>query len=258
MARLAWIAAGVAAGALGALAWRSGRGRHQLGATTRRGERSGAIEVPDEQITKLASKVIASFQPCGPNGDMLTPQGSRFAPRGTSVTTARGEMVNVMVTSEPVDARGQVSGQLETTISSSGLVRRTIQIFPSRSACWPRSLWGPRVREVLAHEMAHVVDPAVEQNVWRRKSGKRPEDQNGPTCAYYNSPTEVTAHLAEIEYELRSKVHSYRSGRELMPGDPLELLQDSAQWQAMERCLTPANRRRFLRMGAILYKRIFP
>jgi hypothetical protein len=262
VSRLGWIAATAGAiGVIGAAAWYGARGQRQLGATSRRGERRGAIDVPDEDIARTASKIMASFQRCdGDDGtDWLTPKGSVFSTIIVPMKSANGERIDVAVSSEPTSYRvspaGAVAGQLETAIHGSGRVSRRIVVFPAEKACKPKAMWGPRIREVLAHEMAHAADPVTERNARNRKSAPTVATQ-ADLCRYYNHPTEVTAHLAEVEYELRSKLGRIRSGHELYPRDPLDLLGTSPSWQAMARCLTAANRRRFLRMAAILYQRL--
>lgn len=228
------------------------RGR-RLGATARRGPRTGAIEVDPQLVDDLVDKMVETFAPCGPTGHGRQPAmlHQRWIANVSVRDAATGQPEPVTVYLKP-EARAwndpPVTGILHARASGGRVINQEATIKPAFDLCQHPDGWRRALRETTAHELSHASDPGRLLAV-RRKSielfNADGAETNAAYAKYLNSEVEVVANLTAVADELRTV------GRDLSDATPRELLLlHSRRWRNLEPHLTPANRRRFLRLAA--------
>lgn len=244
--RLAWLGAA----ALGAVAFVARRRVKRLGATGRKGPRTGAVEVDPAIVNERVDELLREMQPCWSRsaGTFLQPDRDA-AVRPVTVhdaATGKPRRVNIILAPKIVDPDRIGGGMLATEpVGSYGdRVRQTILVEPNALVCAKVPVWRRLFRNVLTHELAHASDPALVMEA----TGRRKHRYGRPgSHAYYNSAAEMVAHLAEVKDQLR------RFGAEVdWSRSPRAILLTSEKYQDIEPMLTETNRRRFLKMAARL------
>lgn len=229
------------------------RGR-RLGATARRGPRTGAIEVDPHVVDDLVDKMLATFEPCGPTGHGRQPPAptQRWIARVDvrDAATGQPEPVTVYLKSE---ARmwndPPVTGVVQTRAVGGQVFSQEATIRPAFELCQHPDGWRRVLRETTAHELSHASDPGRLLEIRRKSielfSADSDDEARRAYTKYLNSEVEIVANLTAVADELRTV------GRDLSDATPSELLQlHSRRWRNLEPYLTLANRRRFLRLAA--------
>lgn len=221
-----------------------------LGATNRRGPRTGAVHVDERQLDRVARKLVSKFGPddrCQ-DGDVMI-DDARV--RAVQVRTAAGDVRTIDVEVRP--RRHREPGSEGYYAPSKHLVR----ITPSPRVCGRREDLKETIKKTLRHELAHVTDPQIRPERARsdRSSYRRPHETH---CDYVNDPLEIVARLAETRAEFAWTAENTswlrrakRDGERLTTGD-VRLY--SPTYASVERCLTPANRRRFWKVAARIWE----
>lgn len=238
---------GAAAALAGVAAFRR---RRRLGATSRKGPRTGAVEIDVVEINKRVEQALRTMTPCWSRkeGTYLRPIHEAILDpvmvRDARTGTKRRVQVAVMPLENPTGG-----GALATQIDKRGRLLQTVVLTPDADLCGKVPAWRSYIRSVLAHELAHAADPWLIEQARGRSRVKRtgPRRTVPGSRAYYNSPEEMIAHMAEVQDQLR------RFGSQVdWSASPPEILRQSTRFQDIEPMLTPASRRRFLKMAARL------
>lgn len=222
----------------------------RIGATGRKGPRTGAVEVNPAVVNERVDELLREMQPCWSKsaGTFLQPDRAAAVQPMTVHDAATGEprRVNIILAPKIVDPDRIGGGMLATEpVGFYGdRVRQTILVEPNALVCAKVPVWRRLFRDVLTHELAHASDPALILEAMGRRKHRygRPGSR-----AYYNSAAEMVAHLAEVKDQLR------RFGAEVdWSRSPRAILLTSEKYQDIEPMLTETNRRRFLKMAARL------
>lgn len=206
------------------------------------------IPLPKGEAGRIAAALIKQFPACGPDhvrGDFAsTTSRPVYAgkPVGVSVFPVPGDP-NAPPHREHVPAgsfaryspRGQHAGRVR------------LDVTPS---CRRRADWNRDMRSVIQHELAHAADVTT---TYRHAASDE-------FCGYVNAPTEITARIAQVAHEL-SSTEARKAVRQRVdyahPDDPArahEILYKSPTYNAVENCLTPKNKRKFLQLAARLWQ----
>lgn len=222
--------------------------RRNLGVTARKGARTGAIEVDDAVVKRVTKDIIGrAFKRC-PDG--IQPRGRvvGFEPALVrDIATGLERPVQVEVAPLRVEKAGVgAGGSLRTTHmswagSSESTVSQTMVVKPVEH-CGPAKAWRQSIQSVVHHELAHAAEPLVTKT----RQSTRYGDTWKERFDYYNSPSEVTAYLAEVRHELAARVK--KGG--CLPGTPTEVLKKSPTFAAFGWFFNPKARRRFLKIAA--------
>lgn len=219
-----------------------------LGVTARKGPRTGAIGVNMRIVNDRVDELLRAMTPCGDRGTKLQPTRSATLPATHVPDAATGALhrVGVFLMPKSLPPGNVGGGRLETRIDENGTIEQDIVVTPNRYACAPVPTWRSVFRDVVAHELAHAADPGIRARGRAAVRGERTyKPQSEDLFAYFNSPVEMTAQIAEVREQLR------RGGAFPTWYDPRMILTDlSPKFVGMEPYLTPANRRRFLKMAA--------
>lgn len=256
------VAVAAVIGAAALAAHRAARGR-RLGATARRGPRTGAVEVDDDAVRVAVDQALKTFEPCDPNeldqpvAGYLTPPVRRMYANAVRVReVATGEPRTVPIAIDPLDRVSgtgpRVSGKLWTRLNPDGSVAQQALVFAKRYACEHRNVWQRELRATLAHELAHASDTGLRKRIARGGQTPRHRDRiDDAYVAYLNHPEEIVANLTAVRGEVEGA--GYAARRDLLDMPPDYVLRaHSPRWDLIEDKLTPANRQRFLRMAARL------
>lgn len=215
------------------------RRRKSLGATNRRGPRTGAIEVPAQDINRVARKLVSHFKPnedvCQ-RGDVL-PALARV--RGFQVRRPDGEVKTVDIEVIPNHLRKSNTGAYLPSYN-------TVQLLPDATMCATPGRWKEKLYGTLRHELTHVADPRI-------APGRGYARKHTTHCDYINDPLEVTARVGEVREQLETSPdfrYTARKGEPITNGD---IRISSETYATIERCLTPANKKRFLKTAARVY-----
>ncbi len=236
--------------AVGSAVWAT-RGR-RLGATARRGPRTGAIEVDPHLVDDLVDKMLATFVPCGPIGHGRQPAAptQRWIARVDVRDAATGQPEPVTVYLKP-EARAwndpPVTGVVHARATGGRVFSQEATIKPAFDLCQHPDGWRRVLRETTAHELSHASDPGRLLEIRRKSIEMFNTDgaDDSRYAKYVNSEVEIVANLTAVADELRAV------GYDLSDAKPIELLQlHSRRWRNLEPYLTPANRQRFLRLAA--------
>lgn len=252
--RFPWLLAGVI-GAAGLLAVRR---RGSLGKTARKGKRTGAIEVNDDDVDLRVSQLLRQFDKCDLDEDGvvkgLQPLNEGSADPLSVVDAETGERRLVYVLLRPKPDKIWVDGGGVARIwAKRGHLQQEIHVEPNSKVCKSREAWEPFIRKVLVHEAGHSSDPALIKPFFQKprtvKRRRKEEDADVDFKDYVNSPAETTAQLVEVEHELRRSMRT-------QPGiwkdpDPLDVLRaGSERYASLESQLTPRNKKRYQRLSA--------
>ena len=227
------------------------RRRLPLGATARLGPRTGVLEVDWGKMATAAAEVVDKFRACGKD-DEVVPVGGR----GSVITTVRdaasGKDREVGVWTIPVSDDADVpNAQHRRLRDSHGAMEYEVVLFP-RHKCMSADNWRWEMRRSLVHELTHASEAD------RQKLRQHPRFTEG--CRYFNSRWEVAAFVAEAREEMgtfqqvRQADFMVRKGFLTRPEDLLMLASPTYQDLIGTKCLTPENRRRFLKMAAHLWE----
>lgn len=227
------------------------RKRRRLGATSRKGPRTGAVEVNPAIVNDRVDQLLRTMQPC-----WSSKQGTYLQPVDDAIVdpvhvpdagTGRLRRVDVAMAAR-VQAANTIGGGFLATENVDGRVRQTVVVTPNAAVCGKVPGWRRLFRDVLTHELAHASDPTLilEAKGHRQHVPTRPGSRE-----YFNSPTEMLAHLAEVKDQLR------RFGQEVdWSQSPAKILRTSDKFVDIEPYLTTANYRRFLKMAARLKEQV--
>lgn len=227
------------------------RRRRGLGASARpTRERTGVPHINQAAIAEPVGRIVRAFDSCGA-GDLVRPAKWRVT---TEVRdAASGDPIPVAIQVVPtVGQRSSTTGQHELYVNDAGKRKDIVVLKPLADLCAPEQFWIDDLRNILTHELTHVVDPGL-----RRNKGPAPRPERDGLCKYISHPQEATAFLAQMREELRSwntfqtidKMH-----RKGLIKKPEDLLLRSRLWAAVGRCLKPAQKKRYLRMAGHLWQ----
>lgn len=104
---------------------------------------------------------------------------------------------------------------------------------------------GIELRNLLAHEATHVLDPGVRKNI---KGVSRRAEQQKDWASYLNDPAEIAAHMQETYRDLHDKASVDRAKKVKNP--LMWALMSSPTFQAIRRHLSPRNKRRAMKLIA--------
>lgn len=238
-----------------------------LGATARRGPRTGAIEVDRDIVNKRVEQILETFTACPLSETDPDPDFQTFRPhsyeafpvRVNDAATGDARLVNIRVSPRTYPIWNPGGGGMwldkvhDPATKQTALFSR-VELYPNKDACNTKNHWRQHLRRVLAHELAHASDP---YGIRGRHAEKTLREINRELATqsdrglrrYHNSVEEMAAQLTEVKLELEQE----QDPRYWAVGDPVKILRGISQrFVTLERFLTPANRRRFLRLAARL------
>lgn len=244
------LAAGLAV--LGAAGWAFTRRRSaRLGKTARTGARTGSIGVDMAIVNQRVDAVLDEMAPCGAGTALQPVVGDGSIPavtvRDAATGAARSVKIRIDAESRPHNVLG--AGHLETQRRADGTIVQTVSLTPNMNLCAPRHVWRDFFGDVLHHELAHAADPTLILEA----RGRRTYRYHRPgTRAYFNSPAEMTAQVAEVERQLlRYVMHARPADIRAMSPNAF-VREGSAKFRVMAPHLTEQNKRRVYRMAARL------
>lgn len=225
------------------------------------------IPLPKGEAGRIAAMLIKQFKPC--DGDNVVPDfvctKSRPIHAGRYV-----EVCAVLTDDSPARVPGREhvpGGHFRPAHPRSPSSAGGIQVRVTET-CRPRALWNKEMRSVIQHELAHAADPSIHMQharVIRARETRTPIPHHGATpdtdfCGYVNKPIEITARIAQVAHELSAMTARAAIRQRLdyeHPDDPArahEILYKSTTYNAVEGCLTPKNKRKFLQLAARLWQ----
>ena len=224
--------------------------RKSLGASARpTRERTGIPHISREAVVEPVGRLVRAFHECGENGEWRKPAAHRVST--TVRDAATGKPIHVRVETRPdPDARSMAHGEHQLYVRYHDGSRHDVVVLkPNANVCTDPHHWEIELRNILTHELTHVVDPGLVKSKARAPRGDE-------RCKYFGNRHEVTAFLAQMRDELTEfnkfmileKLH--RKGFLKKPED---LLPRSRLWAHLHPCLTPTQRKRYLRMAAQLW-----
>lgn len=228
-----------------------------LGATARKGARTGAIEVDAGDVERLVKNAISTFSPCSPESpdkikaNYVRPSGStdvgRVQVRDAATGQPRRVPVTVFTRTTGVDGP-LVTGAMSTATDEEGRLVNQSVILKPLDACESKWTWQDTLSSTLTHELAHVADPGIIKRAQKRAragaSARSNFDEAASYHAYLNDPVEVAANVSAV----RADFDKVRIDEDDRPEDLLRW--HSSRWKNLEPFLTEANKRRFYRMAA--------
>ena len=208
------------------------------------------IPLPKGEAGRIAAALIKQFKPCGDDGTVVADYAHavsrpvyRGKPVGVSVT-----LVDTAPPGTPPHRQFVQSGVFRPN-PPQGRHAGSVTVRVTES-CRTPAAWNKDMRSVIQHELAHAADVAA------RTQGVSADD----FCRYVNAPTEITARVAQVAHEL-SSTEARKAVRQRVdyahPDDPArahEILYKSPTYNAVENCLTPKNKRKFLQLAARLWQ----
>lgn len=227
------------------------RRRRVFGASARpTRERTGVPHINQAAVAEPVDRIVRAFDSCG-TGDLVRPANWRVTTEVRDAASGAPIPVRIQVVPK-IGQRSAVTGSAELYVDANGYRRDVVVLNPLADLCAPEQFWKDDLRNILTHELTHVVDPGL-----RKNKGPAPRPDRDGMCAYISHPQEVTAFLAQMREELRSfntfqmidKMH--RKGLIKRPED---ILPRSRLWATVSRCLKPAQKKRYLRMAAQLWQ----
>jgi hypothetical protein len=246
--RLAWLvpaglgAAGLLVGAVAAV-----RRGSPLGATTRKGPRTGAIEVDENLVADRVDKLLTRFETCPSEIEgerFLQPPNKDGAAPPIETTDITGEPRKVRILLRPQSAAKWIAGGGYAGGNfSPGRSQFDIVLTPNPSYCATEAFWRQHLQRILTHEIAHTREAGA---AWR---SAKVEPERGST-AYYNSPSETAAQLTEVERDLRRRLRYSPNLRLHNLSPDLFLRESSPRFVDLDQHLTTKNRRRYQRLAA--------
>jgi hypothetical protein len=239
-----------------------------LGASARKGPRTGTIEVDPEIVARTVDMAITSFSPCHPDdpdrikaGYVQPTERLRLDPvRINEAATGASQTVTLEVQPEARQQRWPaVHDRAETMVAPQytrdAVVGQHVILKPNRLLCLSKDTWKETLSRTLAHELAHTSDPGIPKRTYARWRAGKPQTSHADVdgrdrqayTAYLNDPAEVAANLTAVQHELRDL------GLDLTEYTPDQVLSlRSTRWTDLEPFLTPKNKRRFYKMVARL------
>lgn len=235
--------------------------RRSLGATARKGSRTGAITISREGAHKIASSLVKQLVPCavhGPSATRRTPTPDEkpylFVPEMPvrDIATGHKRPVEVIVYRSQFLARDRLAtGAYVRALPETPdeTFSEYIRLDVNAQSCADPTLWHEDFYSVLTHEAAHAADPKVRLRT-------NPYQSTAHPCTYVKRPTEVTARIAQARAELtsprgRATIAKERQGGHLQ--SPADLLNLAPAYKHFRECWEPEHRRRFLKMAAHLW-----
>lgn len=233
------------------------RRRRALGETARKGPRTGVLEVDWTNVATAAYEVVDRFKSCGAD-DTVKP-----AEVGSVMTYVRdaqtGKTRKVMVSAIPdQEVKHFARAEHRRYTGSKKQVFHDIVVYPKADLCMPRDDWRTKMQFVLTHELTHASEAEKQKPRQGERGGGNVWEDYESCKRYVNNPREVAAFVAEARQELSTSFtvkridQLVRKGVVEKPGDMLTLFSDS--WNTVVPCITPENRRRFLKMAAHLWE----
>jgi len=215
--------------------------------------RTGGIKLDYERIKRLTSRVVTKwFTHVGcPRGKVRPKTRLSRGRLGTTVRDAKtGGLRQVVIRAQRNPDPGNQRNPLAITTTKSRRSQPdlrtdaiTLAVPPASEGCGSRVAWTQVIAEIMAHELTHASDPGVV----RRRPVATARRLAMTYCEDVQQPAEQTAHLNQIRYEMEAFLMKLPGLQHLGPAD---LLKASRDWKTIEPCLTPRQRRRFLRMAA--------
>ena len=201
-----------------------------------RKRRTGAMHVSEAQIHDLGEKLIAKI-PGEVGKTKFIDTQMVPGPRGTIPVKVYVKTVPGML--------GALSGAFGKTSDGRPVV---IVNMPHGQ---PYQTMGPMIRNVLAHELTHAIDPTSQGGSSYKHDGKGGVDDEGE---YYNSPEEIAAHLQEVARELATPHAKMFLRLPMFRDNPAKWLGTaSSTYKQVKPHLTTESRKRFLRAAAIAH-----
>jgi len=221
------------------------RSSKNLGASARKGERTGAIEIDYGEMSKAAQKVVDAFRSCG-EGLKKPAKGPVVSLDVVDPSTGKKRPVDVFAIPS-TGTKSAMTGEYSLLRYPDGSQMDRVVLYPKSELCMSPDEWKYYARMVLTHELTHASDPWL-----HRRPVEGPKRSGG--CAYASFPAEVAAFLSETREDLRSfygvrKAEKLRKMGKLR--QPSDLLRYSHIYQLFQHCWTPETKRRFMRMAAL-------
>lgn len=217
---------------------RTSRRRTSRNATQRKGPRTGLIELPEEQLDQMVQSVIDTLTPVPGTYRWKYDDPHEHATAGIwylPSATKKGEKVQIEIQAvTPEEIRHRSHGRRGVLGSHRSLPswkrgprtdkrgrrrkqptveRRLISIRVPRR---PKDIEVLRaqIREVLAHELTHALDPTLEYTYRTSRTTKPQHEMEYEE--YFAQPEEVTAFLRSMERELTTQSALNHGARSLL------------------------------------------
>lgn len=215
----------------------------QLGLTNRTGPRTGTVPVDERQVARIARKLVSKYKSADAWGSsckrgQVSPAYSQV--RGVQVRTPAGDVRTVDVELHAISRDVAKGGAYQPKMHK-------VVVYQDPRVCGDPYSMATTIMRTLRHELAHVADPAI--RLERERSGYQRKHEG--LCDYVNDPLEITARVAETKAELEQNASWMH--RDKRKGEPLtsrDVRVYSDTYAAVEPCLTPKNKRRFLKVAA--------
>lgn len=219
----------------------------QLGATNRTGPRTGTVPVDERQVARVARKLVSKFPPAdGEHCRVGDVRPAHAQVRGVQVRTPTNDVRTVDVEVHALPREIYSGGKYLPKL-------HRIVVYADPRVCGQPYAMAKTLMETLRHELAHATDPGI--RLERERAGYQ-RKHNG-RCDYINDPLEITARLAETKAQLEQNSTWLR--RQKRDGDPFkngDVRLYSDTYAEIESCLTPKNKRRFLKVAAWIWDSI--
>jgi hypothetical protein len=215
--------------------------------------RVGGLRLDWAIIDGLAKKLVGKFAPCprAPSLVQPAPHTVAFQARGPR-DPERGTVAVNVVPGQDLGPATAIEGAAHKHWRGRD-VWTDIEINARQALCEEPKDWRERIRNMLAHEMTHALDPRkpTPKMLQRLRAEKQKGAQHQRTtgfCEYVNREREIPAFINQAREELRR----YPASALHRLGDwPLDkMLKLSKTWQEIEECLAPRTRQRFYQMAA--------
>lgn len=215
------------------------RGLSGLGATSRRGPRTGVVEVSG--IRQAVDRLLDQMTPCGPDLDARPPGEPRLLQ-----LTYPGKMptTDVPVRDAQTGAERDIGVVVlprppgSTTAGTYYPAHDEIGLRLPPDTCRSEGRWREELVGTLAHEVTHAADPWLRRVHGAKAARGGSYSQSGyDRCGYLNDPTERKAWLRNIYEEVASP-----EGIERIRGTPYIRTPDdvldhlSLSWRSVREC----------------------
>jgi len=223
--------------------------------------RTGGVKLDQRKVRQLSSSLTRKFEPCAAYGVLVKPPWKSFRSNTTVRDTRTGATRAVDVNVVPDHAVPGSPGWAETHSFQYRHDRHDeVILHLNPEACTTHEDWRAFLRGVLSHELTHASDPYVVISKRKRPPDARGADED-TYCRYVRHPLEQRAFLNQVRHEIMAYPHQKllmrRKYKVVVRPEHLLILSDT--WNAIRRCLTDLQRRRFLQMAArVAPERMFP